>query len=109
VREERQRELGWFSMSPLPRLHHDIMTIVGLFTYRQYVIYNIYIYTYRSYLRNVGVLKVADLHCSRQQCIVVEWSGRSVAVRVREWNFCLLFFFSVQKCEKKHCHGTVNI
>jgi len=27
-------------MSPLPRLHHhDIMTIVGLFTYRQYVIY----------------------------------------------------------------------
>ena len=24
--------LGWFSMSPLPRLHHhDIMTIVGLF------------------------------------------------------------------------------
>ena len=31
---------GWFSMSPLPRLHHhDIMTIVGLFTYCQYVIY----------------------------------------------------------------------
>ena len=30
--------LGWFSMSPLPRLHHhDIMTIVGLFTYRQYI------------------------------------------------------------------------
>jgi len=26
-------------MSPLPRLHHDIMTVVGLFTYRQYVIY----------------------------------------------------------------------
>ena len=24
--------IGWFSMSPLPRLHHhDIMTIVGLF------------------------------------------------------------------------------
>jgi len=74
--------VGWFSMSPLPRLHHhDIMTIVGLFTYCQYVIY---IYTYRSYVRNV----------------VVEWSGRSVAVRVwvrawvREWNFSL-FFFSV--------------
>ena len=81
--------------SPLPRLHHhDIMTIVGLFTYRQYVIH---IYTYRSYVRNVGALKVANLHCSRQQCVVVEWSGCSVAVRVRvrarvrEWNF--LFFF----------------
>ena len=36
--------VGWFSMSPLPRLHHhDIITIVGLFTHRQYVIY-IYIY-----------------------------------------------------------------
>ena len=67
-------------MLPLPRLHHhDIMTIVGLFTYRQYVIY---IYTYRSYVRNVGALKVVNLHCSRQQCVVVEWSGRSVAVRV---------------------------
>jgi len=26
-------------MSPLPMLHHDIMTIVGVCTYRQYVIY----------------------------------------------------------------------
>ena len=35
--------IGWFSMSPLPRLHHhDIMTIVGLFMYRslQYVEYH---------------------------------------------------------------------
>ena len=82
-------------MLPLPRLHHhDIMTIVGLFTYHQYIIY-IYMYTYRSYVRNVGASKVANLHCSRQQCVVVEWSGRSVAVRVRarvrEWNFSLLF------------------
>ena len=54
--------LGWFSMSPLPRLHHhDIMTIVGLFTYCQYVIY---MRTVRT-SRNVGALKVADLHCSR--------------------------------------------
>jgi len=86
-------------MSPLPRLHHhDIMTIVGLFTYHQYVIY-IYIYTYRLYVCNVGALKVAKLHCRRQQCVVVKWSGCSVAVRVRarvrEWNFSLLFFFSV--------------
>ena len=43
---------------------------------------SIYIRTIRT-LRNVGALKVADLHCSRQQCVVVEWSGRSVAVRVR--------------------------
>ena len=90
---------GWFSMSPLTRLHHhDLMTIVGLFTYRQYVIY-IYIYKYRSYVCNVGALKVANLQCNHQQCVVVEWSGRSVAVRVRarvrEWNFSLLFLFSV--------------
>ena len=51
-------------------------------------------------MRNVGALKVANLHCSSQQCVVVEWSGRSVAVRVRvrarvrEWNFSF-FFFSV--------------
>ena len=64
-------------MSPLPRLHHhDIMTIVGLFTYRQYIIY-IYICTVRT------CVKVANLHCSHHQCVVVEWSGRSVAVRVR--------------------------
>ena len=85
------------------------MTIVGLFTYRQYVIY---IRTIRT-SRNVGALKVADLHCSRQQCVVVEWSGRSVAVRVRvrartrEWNFSLLFFFfSLCKSVKKElCRG----
>ena len=94
-------------MSPLPRLHHhDIMTIVVP------SIRHIYIYVpymYRSYVRNVGALKVADLRCSRQldlrcsrqQCSVVGWSGRSVAVRVRvrarvrEWNFSLFFFFSV--------------
>ena len=28
--------------------------------------------------RNVGALKVAQLHCSRQQCLVTKWSGRSV-------------------------------
>ena len=97
-------------MSPLPRLHHhDIMTIVGLFTYHQYVIY---IYTYRSYVHNVGALKVANLHCSRQQCVVVEWLGRSVAVRVRvrasvrEWNFPLLFSLC-KSVRKKLCRGTV--
>ena len=90
-------------MSPLPRLHHhDILSIVGLFTYRQYVIY---IRTIRT-SRNVGALKVADFHCSQQQCVVVEWSGRSVAVRVRararEWNFSLLFFFSLCRSAKKN-------
>ena len=85
-------------MSPLPRLHHhDILTIVGLFIHVP-SIRHIYIRTIRT-SRNVSALKVADLHCSRQQCVVVEWSGRSVAVRVRvrararEWNFSLLFFF----------------
>ena len=30
--------LGWFAMSPLPRLHHhDIMTIVGLFSILTFV------------------------------------------------------------------------
>ena len=45
--------------------------------------------------RNVGVLKVAQLHCSRQHCLVVERSGHSVTVtvrvRAREWNFPLCF------------------
>ena len=87
-------------MSPLPRLHHhDILTIVGLFTYRQYVIY---IYVPIRTPRNVGALKVTDLHCSRQQCVVVEWSGCSVAVRVRvrararEWKFSPFFFLCVK-------------
>ena len=65
-----------------------------------YIYIYIYIYiTYRSYVRNVGALKVANLHCSRQQRVVVEWTGCSVAVRVRarvrEWNFSFLFFFSL--------------
>ena len=86
-------------MSPLPRLHHhDIMTIVGLFTYRQYVIY---IYMYRSYVRNVGALKVANLHRSRQQCIVVEGQGvvlqLGLGLGLGSGNgiFPFFFFFSV--------------
>ena len=60
--------------------------------------------------RNVVALKVVNLHCSRQQCVVVEWSGCSVAVRVRvrararEWNF-----FSLCKSVRKElCHGAVQ-
>ena len=79
-------------MSPLPRLHHhDIMAIVGLFFIR--IVYNLSC--------NVGALKVTNLHYSRQQCVVAEWSRRSITVRVRvrvrararEWDFSLLFFF----------------
>ena len=97
-------------MSPLSRLHHhDIMAIVGLITYRQYVIY-IYIRTVRT-SRNVGALKVANLHCSQQQCIVVEWSGRSIAVRVRararEWNFSL--FSLCRSVRKEFCRGMVSL
>ena len=63
-----------------------------------------YIYILRTVRtsHNVGALKVANLHCSRQQCVVVEWSGRSIAVRVRvrararECNFFLLFFLCVE-------------
>ena len=92
-------------MSPLPRLyHHDIIAIVGLFTYRQYVIY----------ICAVGVLKVANLHCSRQQCVIVKWSGCSIAVRVRvrararEWNFS--FFFSLCRSVRKElCCGMVSL
>ena len=56
---------------------------------------------------NVGALKIVQ--CSRQQCLVTAWSGRSVTVRVRararararEWTFSLLFLFlSVLKCDK---------
>ena len=77
-------------------------------------------YTYRT-LRNVGALKVANLHCSRQQCVVAEWSGRSVTVwvrfrarvrfwaRAREWDFPH-FFFSVLKCDKRTLlwHGVLT-
>ena len=92
-------------MSPLPRLHHhDIMAIVGLFFIR--IVYNL--------SRNVGALKVTNLHYSRQQCVVAEWSWRSIAVRVRvrvrarEWDFSLLFFFFCVKCDKELRRGTVQ-
>jgi len=53
LHEHERLSFGLFSMSPLPRLHHhDIMTIVGLFMYRQYIIYIYVLYTYRSYVRN---------------------------------------------------------
>ena len=60
--------------------------------------------------RNVGALKVVQLHCSRQQCLVAEWSGRSVTVRVRararEWEY----FWSVLKCDKRTLlwHGVIT-
>ena len=90
-------------MSPLPRLHHhDIMAIVGLFFIR--IVYNLSC--------NVGALKVTNLHYSRQQCVVAEWSWRSITVRVRvrarERDFSLLFFFSVLKCDKELRRGTVQ-
>ena len=53
--------------------------------------------------RNVGALKVANLHCSRQQCVVAEWSGCSIA-RVREWDLSLLF---LRVTKELHC-GTVQ-
>ena len=61
-------------MSPLPRLHHyDIMTC-GVILHIRTICYNM--------SHNVGALDSA-VHCSRQQCLVAEWSGRSVTVRVR--------------------------
>ena len=71
------------------------MTIVGL-------IYTLHIY---ETSRNVGALKVVNLHCSCQQCLVAERSGRSVTLwaRAREWDF----FFSVLKCVKE-LHGVMT-
>ena len=72
--------------------HHDIMTTVGLFIYVRTICYNM--------LHNVGALKVVNLDCSHQQCIVAEWSGRSDNVRVRararEWVFPFFFFLCVK-------------
>ena len=86
------------------------MTIVRLFTYRQYVIY---IRTVRT-SHNVGALKVANMHCSRQLCIVVEWSGRIVLQLGLELGlgpgngiFPSFFFCFVYKCEKRTCRGAV--
>ena len=52
-------------------------------------------WSYSSYVRyNVGALKTAQC-TSHQQCLVAEWLGRSVTVRVKvragakEWNFFL--------------------
>ena len=50
---------------------------------------------------SMRTLKVANLHCSNQQCVVAEWLGCSVTVRVRvrargrEWDFSLSFFLYV--------------
>ena len=81
-------------MSPLPRLHHhDIMTIVGLFS------------IYVPFIAIRRVIKDSAVHRSRQQCLVAEWLGHGVTVRVRvmtrarESNFSFLFFSrSVLKC-----------
>ena len=70
-------------MSPLPSLHHhDIMTIVGLFfIYVPFATYVIICTVCYNTSHNVGALKVANLHCSYQQCVLAQWSGRSVTVR----------------------------
>ena len=64
-------EGGWFSMSPLPRLHYHDMTIVGLFLiYIPFItIHHIRTIRYNR-SRNVGALKVVNLHCSRLQSAV---------------------------------------
>ena len=67
---------GWFSMSPLPRLHHhDIMTIVELF----FILY----IPFSTIRRIMLVPKDSAVHCSRQQCLVAKWLGHSVTVRFR--------------------------
>ena len=66
------------------------MTIVGL-------IYTLHVYD-RSH--NVGALKVVNLHCSCQQCLVAERSGRSVTVRVRARARERDFFLCVKVCQK---------
>ena len=57
------------------------------------------------------------MHCSNQQCLVAEWSGRSVIVRpratarAREWDFSLLFFVGAKiKCDKRTLswHGVIT-
>ena len=78
--------------SPLPRLHHhDIMTIVELF-----FIYILFV-TRRCIC---WCINNSAVHCSCQQCLVAEWSQRSVTVRARararEWDFSFLFFVCVK-------------
>ena len=83
------------------------MTIVGLFTYREYVIY-----IYVPFVRRVMLVRVANLHCSRQQCVVVELSGRSIAVRVRARGQGMEFFPFFSLCRsvgKELCCGMVSL
>ena len=60
-------EGGSFSMSPLPRLHDYCGVIINIHTFR----YNNHILTVRyNRPRNIGELKVANLHCSHLQSAV---------------------------------------
>ena len=68
------------------------MTIVGL-------IYTLHVY---DMSRN-GALKVVNLHCSCQQCLVAKRSGRSVTVRVIGLGLGPgkgIFFLCVKVCQK---------
>ena len=71
------------------------MTIMGL-------IYTLHVY---DTSHNVGALKVVNLHCSCQQCLVAELSGRSVTVRVRVRARARErdFFFLCVKVYQKNC------
>ena len=86
--------------------HHCLGYIITTYDYCG-VILHIHTVRYNT-SRNVGVLKVENLHCSRRQCVIAEWSGCSVSVRIRararEW----IFLFSLlKKVTKKLCHGRV--
>jgi len=89
--------------SPLPRLHHHDIMNCGVILHIRTVRYN------TSYVPFVTIrcicwcINNSAVHCSCQQCLAGEWSGRSVTVRARararEWDFSFLFL-SVLKCYK---------
>ena len=93
--------------------------MIGVYAYHMYLVHNDYcgVFLHMRTVRynmscNVGVLKVVQLHCSRQQCFVAEWSGHSVTVtvrvRAREWDF---FPFLSVLCDKRTLswHGVITL
>ena len=95
----------------------NLLLICGKMKYYQCHICSSHSYNSNLPSGPLGPRQIGNLHCSRQQCVVVEWSGRSIAVRVRVrvrararwWNFSLLFFSLCRSARKELCHGTVYI
>ena len=106
--------LGWFSMSPLPRLHHhDIMTIVGLLLTRHDKVLFSHFYTERKKKRKEKFHSLAlaltltltatlrpdhstTTHCCRLQCISATFNAPTLR-DVRMVRICIYDVLTVRE------------